>query len=175
MSLAPAMHLLYRARHFIPAPLSVVEPLWLRFSQLGDAFDPPPGSWDEAEKTSEGGVLRTIHRPRLRWTHHSTARSPGPRRLELDVRIKKGRATLALLSSRESIAASGFQTTWDVEWEGEPGPGPAKLAWALVAKRLTRELAAEGEHRYHRMIEGALKSPWARALEARSEAVSLPP
>ena len=82
---------------------------------------------------------------------------------------------MALLSSRESIAASGFQTTWDVEWDGKPGPGLAKLAWGLVAKRLTRELAAEGEHRYHRICEEALKSPWARALEARSEAVSPPP
>ncbi len=169
------LHLTYRARHFVPAPLEVIEPLWLRFSQLGDAFDPPPGSWDEGERTTDGGALRTIHRPRLRWSYHCTARLAEPRALVLDVRIKKGRATLALLSSRESLASTGFQTAWDVVWEGGPGPGLAKLAWGRVEARLTRELAAEGEHRYHRMCEEALKSPWARALEAKSEAVSLPP
>ncbi|MDE1881964.1 MAG: hypothetical protein KGI89_15630 [Euryarchaeota archaeon] len=33
--------LVHRARHFVPAPLEVIGPLWLKFSQLGDAFDPP--------------------------------------------------------------------------------------------------------------------------------------
>ena len=164
------MHLLYRSRHFVPAPLEVVEPLWLRFSQLGDAFDPPPGAWDETETTTDGGVLRTIHRPRLRWTYHCTARLAEPRGLALDVHIKKGRALVAHLKSRERIFATGLQTAWDVEWDGEPGTGLAKLAWGRVAKRLTRELAAEGEHREHRMIEEAARSPWGRAQLASLEA-----
>ena len=164
------VHLIYRARHFIPAPLEVIEPLWLRFSQLGDAFDPPPGSWDETETAPDGDVLRTIHRPHPRWTYHCTARLAEPRALSLDVQIRTGRALVAHLESRERIFATGFETAWDVEWDGEPGPGLAKLAWGRVAKRLTRELAAEGEHRYHCMCEEAIKSPWARALEAKSEA-----
>ena len=163
------LHHMYRARHFVPAPLEVIEPLWLRFSQLGDAFDPPPGSWDETEKSTDGGVLRTIHRPRLRWTYHCIARPAEPRGLVLDVQIRKGRALVAHLESRERIFATGLRTAWDVEWDGEPGPGLAKLAWGRVAKRLTRELAADGEHRYHRMCEEALKSPWAKARMAESE------
>ncbi len=158
------MHLTYRARHFLPAPLEVVEPIWLRLSQLGDAFDPPPGSWDEIGRTTDGGVLRTIHRPRLRWTYYATARLAEPRALALDLRVKKGRSLIAHLESRERVFASELQTAWDVEWDGEPGPGLAKLMWGCVATRLNRELPAEGEHRYHRMCEEALKSPWARTL-----------
>lgn len=67
------------------------------------------------------------------------------------MRIVKGRAVLANLRSTERVFETGRQTAWDVEWEGEPGPGLAKLAWAGVAKRLTRGLAAEGERGYHRM------------------------
>ncbi|MDE1837681.1 MAG: hypothetical protein KGJ23_13850 [Euryarchaeota archaeon] len=163
------MHLLYRARTFFPAPLSIVESLWLRCSQLGDSFDPPPGSWDEVERTSDGGVLRTIHRPRLGWTYHCTARREGPRALVLDVRIKKGRLLLAHLQSTEAIFAAGHQTSWDVAWEGEPGPGLAKLAWGRVAARLTRELHAEARHREHRLIEEVVKTPWGRAALARSD------
>jgi hypothetical protein len=156
------VHLTYRARHFVPAPLEVVEPLWLRFSQLRDAFDSAPGSWGEVERLADGGVLRTIHRPRLRWTCHCIARLTEPRALSLDVRIKKGRVVLAHLKSTERIFKTGHQTAWDLGWDGTPGPGLAKLAWGRVAKRLTRELAAEGEHRYHRMCEEALESPWAK-------------
>ncbi len=169
------MHLTYRARHFIPAPISVVEPLWLKLSQLSDSFDPPSGSWDETEKTSDGGVLRTIHRPRLRWTYRCTAHLPEPRALAVDIRITKGRVVVAHLESRERIFAAGLQTAWDVEWDGRPGPGLAKLAWGRVAARLNRELPAEGQHRYHRMFEEAARSPWARGLEAESETVAPPP
>ena len=169
------VHLTYRARHFIPAPLDVVEPPWLKLSQLGESFDPPPGSWDETENIADGGVLRAIHRPHLRWTYHCTARLAEPRSIALDVRIKKGRALLARLESRERIFAAGLQTAWDVEWDGTPGPGLAKLAWGSVAARLNRELPAEGQHRYHRMIEEAARSPWARGLEAESETVAPPP
>ncbi|MDE1822341.1 MAG: hypothetical protein KGI98_16000 [Euryarchaeota archaeon] len=163
------MVLTYRSRHFVPAPLEVIEPLWLKFSQLGDSFDPPPGSWDEVERTSDGGVLRTIHRPRLGWTYHCTARPAGARALELDVRIKKGRLLLAQLRSTEGIFAAGHQTSWDVAWEGEPGPGLAKLAWGRVAARLTRELHAEARHREHRVIEEVVRTPWGRAELARSD------
>lgn len=160
--LRETVELVYRARHFVPAPLGVVEPLWLRLSQRGDAFDPPPGSWDEIERAADGSVLRTIHRPSLRWTYHFAARLTEPRALTLDVRIKKGRAVVAHLESRERIFAVGFQTAWDMEWDGEPGPGLAKLSWSRVATRLMRELPAEGQHRYHRMLEEAARSPWAR-------------
>ena len=168
------MELVYRACHFVPAPLEVIGPLWLKFSHLGDAFDPPPGSRDETERTSDAGVLRTIHHPRLRWTYHCTARLAEPRALDLEERIMKGRVVLAHLGSSECVFEPGHQTGWDGAWDGEPGPGLAKLAWGRVVRRLTGELAAEGEHRDHRMCEEALKSQWARALEARSEADTSP-
>lgn len=94
--------------------------------------------------------------PRLRWTYHCTVRVAEQRALELEARIKKGRVVAAHLESRERIFATGFQTSWDVEWEGAPGPGLARLAWGRVVKRLARELAAEGEHR---MIAEAAMRP----------------
>ncbi len=114
------MRLIYRARIFLPAPLSVVQPFWLRFSQLGDSFDPPPGCWDELTTASDGSILRTIHRPRLRWIYECRPRPDGPHALTLEVEIQKGPTVLALLLSHENLKATGHQTSWDVEWMGEP-------------------------------------------------------
>ena len=156
------LQLIYRARTFIPAPLSVVQPFWRTFSQLGDAFDPLPGSWDELTKTPDGALLRTIHRPRLRWIYDCKPRPDGPHALTLEVEIRKGASVLARLLSHETLKATGHQTSWDVEWMGEPASHRSGVGWSRMVKRLVREFAAEIEHRDLHMCEAIAQSPWAK-------------
>ena len=154
------MQLIYRARTFIPAPLPVTQPFWLKFSQLGDAFDSPPACWDELTTAFDGSILRTIHRPRLRWTYDCRPRPEGPHALTLEVEIRKGSTVLARLLSHETLKSVGYQTAWDVEWMGEPASLRSGVGWNRVMKRLARELAAEVQHRDHHMCEAVAQSPW---------------